>query len=99
MTWRIEARGPEGRVKLAAVAPGDPDPAVARTGERAVFYGAPMPGYVNTTVYERIRLTPGARLMGPAIVEEPAATTVLGPGDRGEINPYGALVVRRGGAA
>ncbi|MCC6792231.1 MAG: hydantoinase/oxoprolinase family protein, partial [Thermomicrobiales bacterium] len=37
MTWRIEARGPEGRVKLAAVAPGDPDPAVARTGERAVF--------------------------------------------------------------
>ena len=43
-------------------------------------------------------LHPGARFVGPAIIEEAAATTVLQPGDRGEINPYGALVVRRGGA-
>jgi N-methylhydantoinase A/oxoprolinase/acetone carboxylase beta subunit len=96
-TWRIEARGPEGRVKLAEGVAGDSDPTVAQTGTRAVFYGGRDAGYVETPVYERARLTPGARVNGPAIIEEPAATTVLSPGDRGEINPYGALVVQRGG--
>jgi N-methylhydantoinase A/oxoprolinase/acetone carboxylase beta subunit len=97
-TWRIEARGPEGRVRLAQGVPGEPDPSVAQSGKRAVFFGSPVPGYVTTPIYERARLKPGACLNGPAIIEEPAATTVLGPGDRGEINPYGALVVQRGGA-
>ena len=43
------------------------------------------------------RLAPGSRLAGPAIVEEPAATVVLHPGDQAEVTPYGALIVRCGG--
>ena len=54
---------------------------------------------VQTPVYDRALLAAGARLVGPAIVEEPAATIVLSPGDQAEVNPYGALVVRRQGAA
>jgi N-methylhydantoinase A len=37
-------------------------------------------GYVETPVYDRYALGPGARLEGPAIVEERESTTVIGPG-------------------
>jgi len=94
-TWRIEARGPEGRVRLSPLPPGDVDPRSAQTGARPVFF--PDTGvFESTPVYSRANLGFGAKLAGPAIVEEPAATAVLRSGDAGEINAYGALVVRRG---
>jgi len=99
LTWRLEARGPAGRVRLAPSPAGKSDPAAAQRGWRPVYFAAPEPAFVETPVYERARLAPGARIAGPAIVEEPAATIVLQPGDRAEINPYGALVVRRGDVA
>ena len=37
-------------------------------------------GYVETTVYGRDELAPGAELAGPAVVEERESTTVLPPG-------------------
>ena len=97
VTWRIEARGPKGRVRLAPLPHGDPDPVGAVKGRRSVFFGMPVAGFVPTPVYDRARLAPGARLAGPAIVEEPAATIVLHPGDQAEVTPYGALIVRCGG--
>ncbi|MEA2594379.1 MAG: N-methylhydantoinase [Thermomicrobiales bacterium] len=97
-TWRVEARGPEGRVRLAPLPVGDANPASAQKGTRPVFFAAPEPGFVETPVYDRARLAAGTRLLGPAIVEEPAATAVLHPGDRAEVNPYGALIVHRGAA-
>lgn len=98
-TWRLDARGPEGRVQLTAGTPGASDATAALRGHRPVYQLGPELGFVDTPVYERVRLAPGARLTGPAIIEEPAATTVLLAGDSGEINPYGALVVQRGGAS
>src|SRR5262249_6030644 len=59
-TWRIEARGPEGRVQLARGEPGDPNPDVALTGKRPVFFTTPEPGYRATPVYDRARLRPAA---------------------------------------
>jgi N-methylhydantoinase A/oxoprolinase/acetone carboxylase beta subunit len=97
-TWRVAARGPEGRVRLTPLPAGDPNSAGARRGSRAVYFATPEPGFVETLVYERARLAAGARLRGPAIVEEPAATAVLHPGDRAEVNPYGALIIHRGAA-
>ncbi|HEY7035711.1 MAG TPA: hydantoinase/oxoprolinase family protein [Thermomicrobiales bacterium] len=94
-TWRVAARGPEGRVRLAPLPAGDPDPTGALKGTRPVFFATPEPGFIETPVYDRARLGAGARLFGPAIVEEPAATAVLHPGDRAEVNPYGALIIHR----
>src|SRR5262249_6331350 len=48
----------------------------ARIGERQAYFG----GYVPTTLYERSRLPLGARLAGPAIVEQDDTTTVIPPG-------------------
>ncbi len=97
-TWRVEARGLEGRVRLAPLPPADTNAANAQTGSRTVFFAAPEPGFVETPVYDRARLAAGTCLLGPAIVEEPAATAVLHPGDRAEVSPYGALIVSRGAA-
>ncbi|MGH7264192.1 MAG: hypothetical protein ACREMB_04955, partial [Candidatus Rokuibacteriota bacterium] len=44
-------------------------------------------------VYDRARLPAGARVPGPAIVEEPDSTTVLPPGAAAEVDRWGNLLV------
>jgi len=46
---------------------------------------------VKTPTYERDLLPVGASLSGPLIVEEPAATTVVFPGQRLSVDEYGFL--------
>ncbi|WP_437758878.1 hydantoinase/oxoprolinase family protein [Sorangium sp. So ce1389] len=68
-----------------------PDPAPARKGSRAVDFDDL--GILETPLYERARLRAGMRVEGPAIVEEPAASTVLLPGDRLRVHEHGSLLV------
>jgi N-methylhydantoinase A len=49
--------------------------------------------YVQTPIYERARLSPGNVVEGPAIVEQLDSTTVVLPGQRAVVDPYGTLVV------
>ena len=49
-------------------------------------------GYVETPVYDRYRLDPGARFAGPAIVEERESTTVIGPGALISVDAHRNLV-------
>jgi N-methylhydantoinase A len=51
----------------------------ARTGEREAFSIAQR-RFVPTPVFSRYRLEPGARLQGPAIVEERESTLVVPDG-------------------
>ena len=53
-------------------------------------------GYVETPVYDRYALEPGARLEGPAIVEERESTFVVAPGQRAEVTPELSLEVTLG---
>jgi N-methylhydantoinase A len=66
-------------------------PADARIGERRAYFG----GYVPTTLYERARLPLGARLAGPAIVEQDDTTTVIPPGVTAVVDDAGNLRLRR----
>jgi len=59
------------------------------------FDGAP----VDCPVWERERLPEGARLAGPAIVEEFGATTVLPPAWHGTVDAHGNLRLAREGTA
>jgi N-methylhydantoinase A len=54
-------------------------------------------GVHTTVVYERDRLPPYTLTKGPAIVEEPASTTVVYPDHEFEIDRYGDLVIHTGG--
>jgi len=49
--------------------------------------------FVDTPVYDRARLGPGHRLTGPAIIEEPDATTICPPGARVVVDPLFNLLI------
>jgi N-methylhydantoinase A len=84
--------GPAPRVTLRPTAGAAGDPRRARKGTRRAWF-AEVDGYVETPVYDRYALAPGARLAGPAIVEERESTAVIGPGGRCRIDDGLALVV------
>jgi N-methylhydantoinase A len=50
-------------------------------------------GSVEAAVWWRPALAPGQEVLGPAVVEEPDATTWLAPGERAVVHPGGALEV------
>jgi N-methylhydantoinase A/oxoprolinase/acetone carboxylase beta subunit len=63
----------------------------ARLGERRAYFGS----YKPTVIYERARLPLGARLTGPAIVEQSDTTTVIPPGVTALVDDAGNLRLRR----
>lgn len=54
-------------------------------------------GWCDSRIYERGRLSAGAYMEGPAIIEEPAASTLLFPGDQLVVDDYGNLTIDVGG--
>ena len=70
-----------------------------RPVERHRVYYEETGAYVDTPVYERATLVPGCRIDGPAIVEQSDTTTIIHPGQRADVDPYGNLLVHTGGAA
>jgi N-methylhydantoinase A len=50
-------------------------------------------GRHESSVYERSLLGAGAELEGPAMIEEPAASTVIFPGQRLRVDELGNLIV------
>lgn len=73
------------------------DAPVAQT-RNVCFAGA---GWVSTAVIDRADLTAGMRFVGPAIVEEREATTVVPPGTAGEVDDWGNIIltIEQGGTA
>jgi N-methylhydantoinase A len=63
----------------------------AQVAERPADFGRVVP----TALSERARLPLGARLAGPAIVEQTDTTTVIPPGVTARVDPVGNLRLRR----
>ena len=64
----------------------------ARIDERRAYFASG--GFVATAIYERDRLPLGARVTGPAIIEQVDTTTVIPPGYRGLVDDSGTLRIR-----
>lgn len=92
VTWRLRALGPEPRVDLRSPAPRAAAAPAPKGSRRAYFQE--VGSFVDTKVYARESLPIGVEILGPAIVEERESTTVIGPGDRLEVDEAGNLVVR-----
>jgi N-methylhydantoinase A len=56
-------------------------------------------GVVDCDVWQRETLPRGFTIAGPALVEEEASTTVIGPGDVAEIDAFGHIAITLGAAA
>ena len=96
VNWRLVATGPTPSIRLErhAVAPGSSaEPALKA---RRAAYFPEVHGFVETPVYDRYRLPPGAQLCGPVILEEQESTVVLGPNDQVQTDAYLNLIVQVG---
>lgn len=56
-------------------------------GSRRVDFD--LDGVVKATTYDGSLLEPGMRLQGPAVIQEPAVTLVVPPGERVSVDDYG----------
>jgi N-methylhydantoinase A len=63
-------------------------------GHRRVYFGDDG-GWVETPVYRRRQLMMGARLSGPAIIEEMSSTVVVLPDQVVTVDPIGNLVITK----
>ena len=96
VNFHLMALGRLRKPVLRALDPGDRDLRQAFKGTRAVDFDEH--GILETRIYEREKLAPGIRLPGPAIVEEPASTTVVHPGQGLRVDAFGNLVITPEGA-
>jgi N-methylhydantoinase A len=63
--------------------------------ERSVYFDE-LGRRVPTPVWSRWALSPGQRLPGPAIVEQPDTTTVVYPGQTLRVDDEGSLLIETG---
>lgn len=89
---RTAAIGRRPPFDLAALAPGaDASLGAADRGTRPVWFG----GWHTATVHDRLALPVGAEIRGPAILEQPDATTVIDPGLVARVDRLGNVIVTR----
>jgi N-methylhydantoinase A len=89
ITWRATVRGRDGDLPGAAVS-GNHRSVVPTT--RPVHFRS-IGDAIDTPVYRRGDLGVNLAVDGPAIIEEAQSTTVIGPGDRFEIDRSGNIIV------
>jgi N-methylhydantoinase A len=88
VSWRVCVTGPRPALNIA---PPEYAGRAARKGARPVYF--PEAGrFVNCAVFDRFALKPGARLRGPAVIEEKESTLVIGPGATAAIDRDGNLM-------
>ena len=80
------------RPELPRLPAGDNTPGAGERARRPVFFAG---AFRETPVYERTALPAGARIEGPAVIEEFGSTTVVFPGQDVTVDAHGILVVRR----
>jgi len=86
--WRVAVTGPKPQLHIARM---ESESRNARKGTRAVYFGE-AGRYVDCAVYDRFALSTGKRLRGPAVIEEPESTVVIGPGSSAVIDRDGNLM-------
>lgn len=67
------------------------DASSALTGQQRLFADGE---FVSANVYDRDRLGAGARVVGPALITQADATTLVLPGHAAEVDGHGALIIQ-----
>lgn len=91
LNWRVTVSGPPPRLAFGGGAGPRATADAVKASRRAWF--AEAAGWIDTPVYDRYALGPGATFAGPAIVEERESTAVIGPGASCRVDDGLTLVV------
>jgi len=89
---RLAAVGVTPKPRRAPLPVGGPAATTARKGQREIWF-AEAGGFQSTLVFDRGKLLRGNVLAGPAIIEEPDASTLVHPGWTATVDEYGNLVL------
>jgi N-methylhydantoinase A len=90
---RVDAVGRVAKPRLRASRKRKSDIKSARKGNRQVFFMRPDRKFLDTPIYDYDRLSAGARLKGPAVIELPFTTALVPPGFQVAVDPYMNLVM------
>ncbi len=91
INWRVVASGPRPDMDFRL-------PVAASAGKKVLkgsrlAYSPEEGSYVETPVYDRYSLEPGATFSGPAIVEERESTLIVSPQGRAQVDEYLNVIV------
>ena len=92
-TFRIDAVGRMPKPQLRQYESEKSDPAAAKIGEREVYFGEEGK-FVQTKVYRGPDINAGSIIDGPAILEYPGTTVVIGPRQRGTMDSWLNMVIK-----
>jgi N-methylhydantoinase A len=92
VTFRVEATGVVRKAEFRPQPDAGPDASAAVMGYRDVWL-AEAAGFVSCPVYDRDKLHSGNRIVGPAIVEQMDATTLVLPDMAARVEPYLNLIL------
>ncbi len=93
-TFRMDAVGRMPKPELRQYGRGDTDPSSAHMGDREVYFGGDE-GFVRSKVYRGLDINAGCIIEGPAILEYPGTTVVIGPRQRGAMDTRLNIVIER----
>ena len=91
-TFRVSAIGIVPKPRLPEIENGGEDSSNALKTRRKVFFKS-YNDYIECPIYDRAKLLTNNLIEGPAIVEEPAHTTVINKGNKIEVDKYGNLIL------
>lgn len=90
---RTAAVGRRPAFDMAALAPGaDASLEAAKLGTRQVWFDG---GWHEAAIYARLALPAGTVVRGPAVLEQPDATTVIDPDLTARVDDFGNIIVER----
>jgi N-methylhydantoinase A len=90
INWRVVASGPKPVTDFRL--PQNSNGREALKGKRRAYFPE-HDGYIETPVYDRYALAPGASFSGPAIVEERESTLIVGARGRARVDEHLNIVV------
>jgi N-methylhydantoinase A len=93
VNMRVTAIGKTAKPMIRQAAPGDANARSALIETRQAVMNK-TGRFESCPVYDRLRLQAGARVKGPAIIEQMDATTVLHTGDAGQVDRYRNLIIK-----
>lgn len=91
LSLRSDLIGVRDSVKFRSHAFESEDPSAAFKEMRKVGFGEE--GFIEAKVYDGARVRPGNLISGPAIIEEPATTIVIYPGQEAMLDHYQTYVI------
>jgi N-methylhydantoinase A len=92
INWGARAVAKVPNIKIKEKPHGDEDPTYALVAKREAYFRE-LGGLVETSVYRGDNLSYGARINGPAIIQEPTSTLVIFPGSTATVSKWGNYLI------